>query len=552
MGRKDPDAKYKVDLYLAHFSKELSQEIKDYATNVALLHSRYMFVKTMGKIQLGYCTHCNNGFCADTVRVREGDASTLLSKLKHNSYAQCPKCSSWCQVKNEGYGHSNLYDKAYFVYYEKSVLDPKIITARGIFVTRDYCTEYKDIQTSYRTEALYVFEVGNPPVMLTTNYLMGYEKASSVYSLYSRFAFTMRCRTRTGISCSYDSIHNAVKDTPFAYSPYKFYMPDNTSEIYENDLVEFFATFSKYPVIEILERLGFAKIVDEKINNQNFERALNWRSKTLHGIFRLSKQDFNELRAIRSSGIIVDSYFVILFQINKQDKSKLDAHEIHDIGRAFRHSFDNLRSVTAYVSLRKAYSYTKKQVNINSKHFSCIESVLNDWADYLEDCKKLGYELTPDIVLPKDLKTAHDNTIKKIKYSESKELNTKIKKRAKELKKYCFEHNGLFIRPVENSKELIVEGKILRHCVGRYAKDVAEGRTNIFFIRKAEAPEDPFYTVEIKKAWKSEELKIVQCRSYKNYTPEENGHKDVSEFLEKFKAEKLERKQNKVRVTVPA
>jgi hypothetical protein len=43
---------------------------------------------------------------------------------------------------------------------------------------------------------------------------------------------------------------------------------------------------------------------------------------------------------------------------------------------------------------------------------------------------------------------------------------------------------------------MITEGKVLNHCVGRYAKDHANGKTTIFLIRRIEEPERPYYTLE--------------------------------------------------------
>jgi hypothetical protein len=63
--------------------------------------------------------------------------------------------------------------------------------------------------------------------------------------------------------------------------------------------------------------------------------------------------------------------------------------------------------------------------------------------------------------------------------------------------------------------ELKAEGKALHHCVGTYAERVANGSTNIFFIRKAEQPDTPYYTLEI-----GQNGSIVQCRGNKNHNAE--------------------------------
>ena len=67
----------------------------------------------------------------------------------------------------------------------------------------------------------------------------------------------------------------------------------------------------------------------------------------------------------------------------------------------------------------------------------------------------------------------------------------------KRLMPYTWECDGVLIRPCMNEDELIQEGKSLSHCVSRYAQRVADGDTSIFFIRKADKPEEPWYTLEL-------------------------------------------------------
>ena len=54
------------------------------------------------------------------------------------------------------------------------------------------------------------------------------------------------------------------------------------------------------------------------------------------------------------------------------------------------------------------------------------------------------------------------------------------------------------IVPCRKEEELRVEGKRLHHCVASYAEAHASGRSNIFFIRKIDEPDKPFFTLELK------------------------------------------------------
>ena len=62
----------------------------------------------------------------------------------------------------------------------------------------------------------------------------------------------------------------------------------------------------------------------------------------------------------------------------------------------------------------------------------------------------------------------------------------------------------------QSGDEIRKEGEALHHCVGSYVYDVASGKTNIFFIRKAAEPDKSYFTME----WKNN--KIEQCRGFAN------------------------------------
>ena len=61
-------------------------------------------------------------------------------------------------------------------------------------------------------------------------------------------------------------------------------------------------------------------------------------------------------------------------------------------------------------------------------------------------------------------------------------------------------------------KEIIDEGKNLHHCVAGYAKRVAAEETVILFVRQTDAPDTPYYTLEIDPI----EHTMRQCRGLRN------------------------------------
>ena len=75
--------------------------------------------------------------------------------------------------------------------------------------------------------------------------------------------------------------------------------------------------------------------------------------------------------------------------------------------------------------------------------------------------------------------------------------------------------------------DLIKEGEILNHCVGRmnYDQKFAREESLIFFVRDKNNPQKPFVTVE----YSLQNKKILQCYAKDNRKPQSN----VEQFINK-------------------
>lgn len=517
--------RYTSDSYcetlLEHFPKKISKTIVDYANNEALKFSRYIFTRREGKKQYGYCTHCKSEF--------------ITNGIRHNKDIECPMCKSFCIVKASGLGRSTMVDEAYFVYYEKSILNPKSIVARGIYTIRDYTGDYKKVETEYSPVALYVFEMGNSRSTRRYAYHNSYgelkagswEKCKSIFSESTRDHMA-----NIPSSCSLESIKEAVKNTPYSYSCWELYL--------DRDMVKFFDLYTKYPCIEYLTKLGLQKLVEGKLNGVRTYSAINWRGKNLLKVLKLNKQ---ELNIIKEQNIHVTFLSLKIYQMGKKQKSNLSIKEATKISDSYGYYIDDIKELMDYGSLSKINNYLIKQHKKDSKNFYSESSAFITWRDYIQDCIKLEMNLMDErVIFPNKLYNAHQNTIKQIQIQADERLNEEISKRLKTLQRYCFKHKGLIIRPAQSTDELIAEGKALSHCVGTYADSYAKGKKDILLIRQASKPDKPFFTVEIIKN------DIRQVRGKKNCSP----NNTVEKFMEVFKKKKLTISKNKTKMNISA
>ena len=181
-----------------------------------------------------------------------------------------------------------------------------------------------------------------------------------------------------------------------------------------------------------------------------------------------------------------------------------------------------------------------------------LRNMANDWIEYLGWCKELKYDTNNMFIyMPKNFKAVHDRTAEEYQALRDKKAEeyrrireTAAKKAMEETKKalaeilkkndgtdaFSLKGRGLILIVPKTGDEIRAEGAALHHCVGSYVERVAKGETSVFFIRKADSPDKPYFTLE----WKNND--IVQCRGLHNcgMPPE------VRAFTQAFKKKMLD------------
>lgn len=526
--------------FLSHFPQHISQELTDYVNNTALLSSRYLFTRRAAGVQFAYCTHCQKEQMTD-------------GHYKHNHEYWCKHCKSFCIAKASGRGRKKLINEAYVVWYDKSLINPNAITARGLHVKRDYSGDYKKVKTMFSVQTEYLFESGSPKGIGKTRF------GSAQMASCGRFRKKVhsernRMMVRLPLYLLESNIATAVDGTIFQYSEWQRYFKRSefTQDFWHGfniytrragepltDLTEFFDLSARYPCVEYLTKMGLKSVVESRLENERMHNLIYWRGLTLEKVLRMSK---NEIKELRNASFEITTLSLESYNFHKKAGIPLSieqAHLVRDL--TFEPSVNDIKKIAA--PLERIVMYVIKQLGRPgaNKHYKKASNVVSDWRDYLGECVKLGMDPKEEQVLyPNDLHRAHLNTTRKVKLKEDATLNIKIAERLKDLEKYIFEQGDFIIRPAVSSIELFEEGKALRHCVGGYADRYAKGDTIIFFIRRSNEPEKPFYTLEFRNGI------IAQCQGFKRCAPTT----EVQAFINLFTAKKLlTKKRTRVDVT---
>ena len=173
----------------------------------------------------------------------------------------------------------------------------------------------------------------------------------------------------------------------------------------------------------------------------------------------------------------------------------------------------NMTAALQYMSLQKLLNRIRKYAGCEyGTGCSRAEARLRDTAvrylDYLEIRQALGYDLHNTVYQhPRDLNRAHDRMVWEQNEKEQdkrlekvKILYSGIRQTYRQLRgRYYYEREDYVIRPARSAEEIVMEGRLLHHCVGgdRYLEGHNDGHSYILLLRHKDEPEKPYITVEI-------------------------------------------------------
>lgn len=275
--------------------------------------------------------------------------------------------------------------------------------------------------------------------------------------------------------------------------------------------IPFFKYICNYidePKIELLVKAGLSQFVQ-------CYKKFNLKEKSLDKIFRVSTYWTKQLDQLKYKDIL-------------------------DIRRCNLKNLDELVMYKKYIENNNYYRYVKKYYRAykSEKYRDKIQQeekmskyeFLTYYNDYLQAAEKLGHDFNNGVYLfPKNLREKHDLCTNLFEAKKLEHLNPGFYKSYQKNLKYIYSEGEYVILPCENVEQIVNEGKILSHCVAsNYSVMYAKQQTNIFFIRDVNDIERPLATLE--RRGKS----VVQCRGYKNRSPNDDIKRFVNDWCKKF------------------
>lgn len=188
----------------------------------------------------------------------------------------------------------------------------------------------------------------------------------------------------------------------------------------------------------------------------------------------------------------------------------------------------SLQQIQNYLIRQQAESYPKEK----------IREVLEQWKDYLRMAKKLRKHMDDEMVFrPRELRRRHDEAVKELEEREAEVTANEYAERfpgveevmAEIREKYEYASDQYIITVPRRCMDIVVEGRMLHHCAGacdRYFDRIRQRETYICFLRRAEEPDTPFYTIEVEPGG--------TIRQHRGMYDEEPGIEEIRPFLREW------------------
>lgn len=468
-----------------------------------------------------YCTACNVW----------RDFSKKKGKL-HREKMYCPYCSNEITMLSERLSRGNISAKTNFVRFLR-ISETQLVAA--FFTVELYFSEpktdyYNPVEhgtVDYKVALLggYYYEPGRAVKLLMKPLsTWGYPRSVWEWTWVESNPNREPCFSFGIFNHNYDDYY--MIDTNEIYETCFKYAWTTITGCFSNLHMAYLTLFVEHPNAEYLCKADYIRIVHDRVSGYGmYGLRINWKSNDLKKMLGLNSEEIIKLGG--SDALRVANY---------KKLKKLQNGECDMILKAMDLGTGNVLNVLskAKVSYRKILEYTKGQ-----------SQICRDWADYLRECDELDYDLTDTAIQrPKNLYAAHARTSRLVVDIRNAESDAKIRENLKEYtEKLCYENEELQIVIPKRMSDIVVEGKVLNHCVGGYAERHAKGVLYIVFLRKKSEPEKPFYTIEVNL--KGE---IVQCRGYKNNHADNPKTEDIIQFEEeyqKFLDDKFKNKRKK-------
>lgn len=477
----------------------------------------------------GWCTKCQS--------------MVHLKNPRHNAEAACPHCRANAIYKASGKCKTLAAGPYYAEIIQKI---PGGIVVRSLYQTQNFRGKYKNPGIfTHEYKRILIFTDG-------TVKKYDYEIYKNKYQrwILDKKYFAGKSET------FYWSVRSKLYKRNWSYLKNETFLKHSTVDLWDVlpcGVVKYIMIERGNPAIEKLVRIGMFRMARDVIG-MNYDKKIFDQKQT--ELAKLLKVDGSRLKRMKEMDANVD--MLRWMQYEKLVNKIWPDDMIKDFGEAglSTSAFNFLPTPLSFV---KCWNYTKKQMQISR---GTLWQTITTWRDYINMAEQLKMNTKLDqIARPKDLKAAHDECVLlREKGDAKKEAQMlakkwpKVNKQLPKLKKFEYTADGYTIVAPESIEDIVMEGRILKHCVhicDYYFSRIQTDESYLFFLRKAKSPDMPWYTLEVEPSGNIRQKRTTGDNQNKDFMAAVDFLKKWQKYFVKQltkEEKKLGEKSNRLRI----
>ena len=528
---------------ISHTKELPEKEILARADSLCFHNQHYLYYKKHGCWAQIACSKCGGVTDARWKRgiSYESQFQRWTEEPREGKYGTCPMCGVRGKYKCQGKVKGD-YSKTIYLFlgqkYKENGMVMRYVEVSKQWILGFICGD-KEPEMYNACEELSGIEIARAYWTPGKKIQIDYQK----YNSYTGKDFWDDCNLcgrspifiHSGLILS--ETYEEMKGTMFQYSALREFA-ENVREINPIDYLE---CYNRTPQIEILVKLGMTDIV-EKLVKCYYGIVADENARRPDQFLGIRKERVQQL--IKKKG---DTHLLEVMQMERRQGKNWTDTQIEHLAETGL-SGAQVAMATRYMTLQKLLNRIEKYAGCEygTGCYSASERIRHTaitYADYLSMRVNAGYDLSNSVYQqPRDLEAAHNKLVMKSNKAkmdrhleEVAERYPEIRKSYKKLRnKYYYEDDRYIIRPARSAEEIVMEGRLLHHCVGgnAYLGKHNTGQTYILMLRFREEPDVPYITVEID----AKNPTILQWYGDKDRKPDrENMRKWLNTWLKKLK-----------------
>lgn len=335
--------------------------------------------------------------------------------------------------------------------------------------------------------------------------------------------------------------YEEMEDTMFQYCGLKEYM----AAVHNANPVDYLERYRELPQLEMIVKLGLIEVAKKLVESKwNISDLCLPQATRIDTFLRIRKDKVKLIT--KEKGNLTMLKILQAEKRLEQNWSEEQVRNLTEIQADYTKLYTAVQTMTVQKALNRIQKYAGCEYGTGCSRASAkLRHTAEIYFDYLAMRQTLGYNLENTVYQqPRDLEAAHNEMITESTAAEvDKRLQevsinyADIRKKYRALRtRYYFEDNNFVIRPARSAEEIVMEGRILHHCVGgnNYLSKHNTGESIILMLRFKDRESEPYITVEIK------EEKIIQWYGAHDKKPDEkNMNKWLNDYVTRLKCSRL-------------